>query len=154
DRPHTRSPSAPEGRHKVPHAAPSGLICGGYGGNPGADAPGYIMSPLRGSRPPCCHDEASVRDRTMRNRMVIIAVLALWPSSFLLAAERGATPEQVRTAVTKSLALLDKSANEYTRQRECFSCHHQALPLLALTTAKAHGFDVSAATLEKQVAHT
>jgi hypothetical protein len=50
--------------------------------------------------------------------------------------------------------LLEKSPAEYVTQRECFSCHHQALPLLALTTARLRGFAVSEAGLEKQVRHT
>jgi hypothetical protein len=91
----------------------------------------------------------------MRTRFLIASVLVLLPvTSTAVAAEPEPTPEQVKTAVTKSLVLLDKSANEYTKHRDCFSCHHQALPLLALTTAKARGFEVSDKTLEKQVAHT
>jgi hypothetical protein len=89
----------------------------------------------------------------MRTHLWLVVTLLTVPSR-AVAAEPEATPEQVKTAVTKSLALLDKSVNEYTKHRDCFSCHHQALPLVALTTAKARGFAVSAKTLEKQVAHT
>jgi hypothetical protein len=63
-------------------------------------------------------------------------------------------PDAVRKAATKSLALLQKSAAEYTVHRKCFSCHHQALPVLAMTTAKAHGFDIDEKTLQQQIKHT
>jgi hypothetical protein len=89
----------------------------------------------------------------MRNLAPAVLLLLL-PFGRVAAADAEPTPEQVKPAVTKSLALLQKSADEYTKQRECFSCHHQALPLLAMTAAKARGFDVSAKTLENQVTHT
>ncbi len=63
-------------------------------------------------------------------------------------------PETIRTAATKGLTLLRKSAAEYTVQRKCFSCHHQALPVLAMTTAKARGFDVDEKELQRQLKHT
>ncbi len=64
------------------------------------------------------------------------------------------SPEQVRAAATKSLALLQKSAAKYTEHRQCFSCHHQALPTLAFTTAKEHGFDVDEKVIAHQLKHT
>lgn len=54
------------------------------------------------------------------------------------------TTAQVRSAVTKSIALLQKSRAVYLGQRTCFSCHHQTQPALALTVAQAHGFAVDA----------
>jgi hypothetical protein len=63
-------------------------------------------------------------------------------------------PSQIRTAVAKSLPLLEKSCAEYTAQRECFSCHHQALPLLALTVSRSRGFPVSAEVVQKQMEFT
>jgi hypothetical protein len=64
------------------------------------------------------------------------------------------TAEQVKAAVAKSLPLLQKSNAEYTAHRECFACHHQALPMLALSTAKTRGFEVSAEGLQKQLQFT
>lgn len=70
------------------------------------------------------------------------------------AARSGPLPDHIRAAVAKSLPLLEKSSVQYTAHRECFSCHHQALPILALTVARAHGFPVSAEALQKQVRFT
>jgi Squalene-hopene cyclase C-terminal domain len=88
----------------------------------------------------------------MRTHLLFVSFLLL-PMP-VRAAEPEPTPVQIKTAVTKSIPLLQTSAGEYVKHRECFSCHHQALPLFALTMAKVHGFDVSQETLDKQVAHT
>src|SRR5207248_2676861 len=45
--------------------------------------------------------------------------------------------------------LLRKGAAGYAEHRECFSCHNQALPLLALSTARDRGFDVGEQDIEK-----
>jgi squalene cyclase len=58
-------------------------------------------------------------------------------------------PIAIRAAAMRSLKLLESSAAKYTEHRQCFSCHHQALPTLAFTTAKARGFDID----EKALAH-
>src|SRR5438105_10382639 len=63
-------------------------------------------------------------------------------------------PEQIRAAIAKSWPLLEKSSAEYTLHRECFSCHHQALPVLALSTAQRRGFPVSGDGLQKQLRFT
>lgn len=91
----------------------------------------------------------------MRNFFsLLVVVLGLGGTDTLLAADAGPTPDQVRATIARSLPLLQKSATEYTKQRQCFSCHHQALPLLALTTAQSRGFAVSAEVVEKQLRHT
>lgn len=63
-------------------------------------------------------------------------------------------PEQIRAAVNASLTLLQKSAMKYTEHRECFSCHHQALPTLTFALAKKHGYDVDDKVIAHQVKHT
>jgi hypothetical protein len=64
------------------------------------------------------------------------------------------SPEQIRAAVAKSLPLLEKSSAEYITRRECFSCHHQALPLLAVHTARQRGFRTHAEAFQEQVQFT
>lgn len=63
-------------------------------------------------------------------------------------------PEAVRSAVTKALPLILKTMEEYPKSRDCFSCHHQAVPLLALSTAKGRGFAVPAEAISGLVEHT
>jgi len=62
--------------------------------------------------------------------------------------------EPVRGAIGKSLAIMQSSAAEYTKHRKCFSCHNQALPVLAITTAKSRGIAVDEKELERQLKFT
>lgn len=59
----------------------------------------------------------------------------------------GPTPEAIRQSVEKALPLIVASTTEYPKHRDCFSCHHQAVPALALATAKERGFAVDAQAL-------
>ena len=65
------------------------------------------------------------------------------------------TADVIRAAVTKSLPLLDKAAKISMEKRsQCFTCHNQALPIMALTTARAHGFSINAENLQAQLQFT
>src|SRR5205814_4324213 len=67
----------------------------------------------------------------------------------------GARPEAVRAAVMRAVPLLVKaSAREYPRHRDCFSCHNQAVPAVALDWARRRGFPVEAQTLRAIAEHT
>ncbi len=50
--------------------------------------------------------------------------------------------DDVRSAIDRSLPLLVRSVEEYPKHRDCFSCHHQAAPMLALATARSRGLKV------------
>ncbi|MDG2214878.1 MAG: terpene cyclase/mutase family protein [Verrucomicrobiota bacterium] len=50
--------------------------------------------------------------------------------------------EAMRTAVKQAILLIEKSAATYIEERSCFSCHHQALPVMALSQSKLAGFTV------------
>src|SRR2546423_1265036 len=82
----------------------------------------------------------------------LIAVLLSTSNSF--AQPDAPKPDPVQTAVRQSLELLQNSASEYTAQRKCFSCHHQAVPVLAFTTAKKRGFDIDDKELQRQIQFT
>jgi hypothetical protein len=90
----------------------------------------------------------------MLNVLPALAVSILGLDGSLLAARSGPAPEQIHAAVAKSVSLLEKSSAEYTVHRECFSCHHQALPIVALSLARPRGFAVSAEGLQKQLQFT
>lgn len=59
-----------------------------------------------------------------------------------------------RQAVEAGLALVQKAAENYPTHRQCFSCHHQTLPLLAIRAAQAHGVAASATLLAEQAQFT
>jgi Squalene-hopene cyclase C-terminal domain len=91
----------------------------------------------------------------MRNLFVALALSSVLfiPGTPLAAADKGPTAEQIRAAVRRSLPLLQKGAEGHRAQRTCFACHNQALPLLALSTAKTRGFTVDDAEVKKQLQH-
>lgn len=63
-------------------------------------------------------------------------------------------PAEARSAVEKALPLLEKCSAGSVKQRKCFTCHNQALPVFALTQAKKQGFAVDEENLKRQIEHT
>jgi len=63
--------------------------------------------------------------------------------------------EAVKSAVVKSLPLLEAGARgSMEKRKQCFTCHNQALPILALTTARSRGITIDAENLRRQVQFT
>lgn len=54
----------------------------------------------------------------------------------------------------KTLELLTWTSSVYVEQRECFSCHHQTLPSLALRQAHRNGHEVDLKEIQQQTEHT
>src|SRR5262245_4762411 len=59
--------------------------------------------------------------------------------------------EPIKQAVASGLKRLEQGASNYPKQRNCFSCHHQALPVLALASARQRGFDVRPEQIKKHI---
>jgi hypothetical protein len=59
--------------------------------------------------------------------------------------------EMVKQSVEKAIALLQKSGPEFVKVSGCSSCHHQSLPQLAYSAARARGFAVDTPIAEYQV---
>lgn len=91
-------------------------------------------------------------------RRILINSLSIVMAVCLVAPARAKEPEPapklIREAIARSLALIEKSTEEYRRQRQCFSCHHQALPVLALAEARRRGFVIDEENFEEQLRHT
>ena len=66
-------------------------------------------------------------------------------------AETPSLEAEVRAAVAKSLPLLAKGAAGHMANRTCFACHNQHPPVLALVTARQHGFAVDDGAVAKNV---
>jgi murein DD-endopeptidase MepM/ murein hydrolase activator NlpD len=73
---------------------------------------------------------------------ILLALLAPAP---LVAADADVPMPEVRAAVEKALPLIQKGAAGHMAHRTCFACHHQAIPLLAMTTARSRGLPVDEA---------
>ncbi len=71
------------------------------------------------------------------------------------AAEVKLNDATIRAAVAKSLPLLEKaSKGSMEKRKQCFTCHNQGLPVMALTTARVRGFAVDGENLRKQIQFT
>src|SRR5262249_5052037 len=69
-------------------------------------------------------------------------------------AAEGMAATPVRLAVNRSISLIQKSMAEYPRHVTCFSCHHQGVPMLALSLARSHGYSIDEKGMETALRHT
>lgn len=60
------------------------------------------------------------------------------------------TPAEIRAAAEKAIPRIEASLAEYSRQRDCFACHHHGVGLIALTTAGARGLKIDADLIREQ----
>lgn len=77
------------------------------------------------------------------NRWVIPFLLLIVPANTLFAGEHD-----------KTLELLAWTSSVYVEQRDCFSCHHQTLPSLAMRQAQRNGHKVDLDEIKRQTEHT
>src|SRR5215471_1888934 len=62
-----------------------------------------------------------------------------------------ATPKQIREALGRALPLIEKGNAGHLEKRSCFACHHQAIPLLALSTARTRGLAIDEEQFQKNL---
>ncbi len=77
---------------------------------------------------------------------------------FTAAARAGDSPsalpannEAVRAAIEKGLQRVETGVKNYPKHRQCFSCHHQAMAVLSMTSAGQRGFAVDDERLQKVI---
>ena len=88
----------------------------------------------------------------VRTAVILIAAAAALP---IRADETFPTREVMTSAVAKSLPLLEKGARGSLEQRrQCFNCHNQGLPIMALALAKTREFSIDSQNLQEQVQFT
>jgi hypothetical protein len=83
-----------------------------------------------------------------------MAIVLLGMAGPTTAAETSELAEQVREAVRRSIPPMEASAAEYLQQRQCFSCHHQAVPVLALDAARKLEFAIDEVNFRQQIERT
>jgi len=82
-----------------------------------------------------------------------LACLLFFPLAMIAKADSSDSPasrEVLRDAVGRGLAIVQKAAREYPQHRSCFSCHHQTLPMLAMTKARGQGIVIDDGLLKEQ----
>ncbi len=60
----------------------------------------------------------------------------------------------IRDSLQKGLKRVQAAAGNYPSYRDCFSCHHQTLPVMAMMASKQAGLEIDATTLELTVEFT
>jgi hypothetical protein len=79
----------------------------------------------------------------MMSRYTLMAALLIGPAGPATAGEPSPSSKELRAAVAKALPLIQKGGSGHMENRTCFACHNQAVPVLAMTTARSRGFAVS-----------
>ena len=64
------------------------------------------------------------------------------------------TSNTVEAATRRGLALVTRAARNWQKNKTCFSCHHQTLPMLAMTEAARVGFPLDKAWMKSQAETT
>ena len=62
--------------------------------------------------------------------------------------------DEVRQAISRTIPLLEKASAGSADERTCFTCHSQAMPVLALAEARRHGFEIDQDNFQRQIDHT
>jgi hypothetical protein len=79
----------------------------------------------------------------MVRRSIWLSALLIAPTSPAAAAEPEPAVAEVRAAVARALPLIQQGSAGHREQRTCFACHHQAVPALAVATARSRGLPVN-----------
>src|SRR6266446_2608891 len=86
----------------------------------------------------------------IRPAMAAVIALTLFLGQSIPAQSTSKPASESAAAVTRALPLVQKAAANYPKHRDCFSCHHQTLPMLALVTARDHRLPIDDKILETQ----
>ena len=83
-------------------------------------------------------------------------LLVFWLTSLIAIADQPdrRIVDRTRKAIEKSIQLLETTSASTAEQRKCFTCHGQAMPVIALVEARDHGFGVHSTNLQRQLDHT
>lgn len=88
-------------------------------------------------------------------RFTAMKIYALCHTLLVMAAPAAlADDAECREATRRGLALVTQAASHWQQHKTCFSCHHQTLPILAMTAAARVGFSLDKTWLESQAETT
>ena len=68
----------------------------------------------------------------------------------LCADEPDVLRERVQQAIERGLPLVIDAAGRYPEHRQCFACHHQTLPMLAVKQSHGAGFQTEENFIDRQ----
>ena len=116
-------PTAPDSAFFLGHGNAAGVQCGF---SRAVRGPGRRGQRSSGKSQVILHPERPAEEAPP----MLAIVLASASIGLALADEPppGPTAEVIRAGVSRALPLLEKGSAGYVAQRDCFSCHHQAVP--------------------------
>src|SRR5260370_3977585 len=86
---------------------------------------------------------------------VIMRTISIGLTLFLVpSAACAADADPVRAAIDRGLKRLDQGSASYVKNPQCFSCHHQALTIAALSSAQQRGITIDPELLQQQLGFT
>jgi Prenyltransferase and squalene oxidase repeat len=85
---------------------------------------------------------------------MIKPVYAIIAAASLSATASAGIVARTRDAIERGLVRVQSAASNYPNHRDCFSCHHQTLPVVAMHWAKNAGSAITSETLEETIAFT
>lgn len=62
--------------------------------------------------------------------------------------------QAIRRAIERAIPTLEAGSSGSATERTCFTCHNQALPVIAINAARLRDFTVDEQNLKRQVEHT
>lgn len=84
----------------------------------------------------------------------LLAISLLSMVSTATSAQDTTRQKRIRQSIAKAIPLIEKAAAGTAKQRDCFTCHGQAMPVVALVEAAKYGFEVDKRNIETQISHT
>ncbi|MFO0890665.1 MAG: hypothetical protein U0790_16165 [Isosphaeraceae bacterium] len=67
---------------------------------------------------------------------------------------KDASTAQIREAVRRAVGPLQATLAVYSEKRDCYACHHQGVPLIALAHARSRGVPIDEEVFDAAVSHT
>jgi hypothetical protein len=90
--------------------------------------------------------------KSLRRFMELIVGLSMVALAPVTRADEEPAVEAIKAAVLKSLPLLETGAKgSMTQRKQCFTCHNQGLPIMALTAARTRGLEINDEHLQTQL---
>lgn len=95
----------------------------------------------------------------MRHSLLLLSLLCAAFGDELVAAEdskvsAGDTHREIESSMRRGLGLLEKAGPNWRKHKNCFSCHHQTLPMLSMIEAARAGVATDSAWITAQADFT
>ena len=83
----------------------------------------------------------------------VFAAATITLPSAIVCADESAVLAELRAAINKAIPPVEKGSAGSAEHNTCFTCHSQAVPVVALAAVKQHGFAIDEDNFAKQLRH-